>query len=192
MNKSELKQLIREEIQKEMKTGRRKPTEVVDGLNLGMTYHQSQPIKDLGFKLTDDEGVEPGDIIWSEDDGVLMRIKHPYTAEEFKKTMLWKVVKDTSLDEGRFSSESNADFDEQRKLVTDLFAHLDKLNTAIKHPHFAMSYTTSMQDRLIEKSVELEDKLMGILDSLNNNSPLANTQIHTLRNAIIDGFEQRD
>ena len=95
------------------------------------------------------------------------------------------------IEEGRFSSETNSDFDEYLKYINDVFAHLDKLNKGINHPTF-QNYSKSQQDRLIEKSVELEDKLMGILDGLNKNSPLSDTQIYTLRDIIINGFEKRD
>lgn len=83
-----------------------------------------------------------------------------------KKSELKQIIREelSNMDEGRFSSESNAGFDEQRKHIQDTFTQI----------------------------YELEDELLGVLDSLNNNSPFSNTQIYTLRAAIIDGFKERN
>jgi len=67
--------------------------EIYKGLKLDTRYPKTQPIKDLGFKLTDDESINIGDIIWNEYTGKLTRAESPLTSDYVKKSTLWKVVK---------------------------------------------------------------------------------------------------
>jgi hypothetical protein len=78
-----------------------KEEEIYKGLKLGTKYSKTQPIKDLGFELIDDESINAGDIIWNEYTGKLTRAEFPLTSDYVKNSTLWKVIeKDIKEEEG--------------------------------------------------------------------------------------------
>jgi hypothetical protein len=66
-------------------------------LKIGKIYSSTEPIKNLGYILTDKENVKKGDLVWNEHTGKLFKLNSDLTSKQLQNTMLWKLIK--KLDE---------------------------------------------------------------------------------------------